>query len=40
MPKAPTTTLAWSPVIATYEIYQTRDRGINVHLTYNNRLTL
>src|SRR5512142_3516324 len=26
MPKIPTYTLAWSPVIETYELYQTRDR--------------
>ncbi len=26
MPKVPAYTLAWSPVIAAYELYQTRDR--------------
>jgi hypothetical protein len=28
MPKVPTYTLAWSPAIAAYELYETRDRGV------------
>ena len=28
MPKVPVYTLAWSPVTAAYELYQTRDRGV------------
>src|SRR5215469_3011444 len=28
MPKVPVYTLAWSPAIATYELYQTRDREV------------
>ena len=28
MPKIPTYTLAWSPARETYELYQTRDRGV------------
>ncbi len=28
MPKIPTFTLAWSSVRETYELYETRDRGV------------